>query len=297
MTLAPPRTIVDGLVFSEGPRWHDGALVFSDMHAHRVVRAELAADRTSAQLTTVVEVTEDEPSGLGWLPDGRMLVVAMETQRLLRVEPDSTQVEHADLSGLARGSINDMIVAADGTAYVGDMGSRIHNGGERVPGQTIRVTPDGAVSCAADDLQSPNGHVLTDDGRTLIVAESGGARLTAFDVGADGGLGGRRVYAPLVPASDRVPVAAPDGICLDAEGAVWVADPLGARVFRVREGGEVTETVDFDGVIPVACVLGGRERRTLLMCVAADWKRDVVLQRPTGRIDACEVEVPGAGRP
>jgi sugar lactone lactonase YvrE len=190
-----------------------------------------------------------------------------------------------------------MIVADDGTAYVGDMGARIHDVGERVPGQTFRVTPTGDVSCAADDLQSPNGHVLTEDGRTLIVAESGGARVTAFDVAPDGTLGDRRVYAALTPATPSVPVAAPDGICLDAEGAVWVADPIGARVFRVLEGGEVTDTIDFDDVIPVACVLGGDDRRTLLMCVAADWKKDVVLQAPTGRIDAVEVEVPGAGRP
>ncbi len=291
------RTVIDGLVFGEGPRWHDGALWFSDMHAHHVVRAELTDDRTSATTRTVAEITDDEPSGLGWLPDGRLLVVAMETQRLLRVESDGAVVEHADFSPWARGSVNDMIVAADGTAYVGDMGARIHDGGERVPGQTFRVTPDGAVSCAADDLQSPNGHVLTDDGCTLIVAESGGARLTAFTVGGDGTLTDRRVYAALTPARDSVPVAAPDGICLDAEGAVWVADPIGARMFRVREGGEVTDTIDFDDVIPVACVLGGDDRRTLLMCVAADWKKDVVLGGRTGRIDAVEVAVPGAGRP
>jgi sugar lactone lactonase YvrE len=291
------RTVVDGLVFGEGPRWHDGALYFSDMHAHRVVRAELAADRASARTRTIAEITVDEPSGLGWLPDGRLLVVAMETQRLLRIEHDGTVMDHADLSPWARGSVNDMIVADDGTAYVGDMGARIHDGGERVPGQTLRVTPTGEVSCAADDLQSPNGHVLTDDGRTLIVAESGGARLTAFRVAPDGSLADRRVYATLTPATTAVPVAAPDGICLDVEGAVWVADPIGARVFRVLEGGEVTDTIDFDDVIPVACVLGGDDRRTLLICVAADWRKDVVLRAPTGRIDAVEVDVPGAGRP
>jgi len=153
------------------------------------------------------------------------------------------------------------------------------------------------VSCAADDLASPNGHILTDDGRTLIVAESGAARLTAFDVRDDRTLANRRTYAELVPEKESVRVAAPDGICLDAEGAVWVADPIGARVFRVREGGEVTDTIDFDGVIPVACVLGGDDRRTLFMCVAAHWKRDVVRASRTGRIDACEVDVPGAGRP
>jgi sugar lactone lactonase YvrE len=290
------RTVLDGLWFTEGPRWHDDALWFSDMHGHRVVRATFdPAGVATAQ--TVAEVAHDEPSGLGWLPDGRLLVVAMETQRLLRVEPDGQVVEHANLSALARGSINDMIVSRDGVAYVGDMGQRIHEGGERRAGQTIRVDPDGTVSCAADDLQSPNGHILTDDGGTLIVAESGGARLTAFTVGADGSLNDRRTYAELVPAKAGVAFAPPDGICLDAQGAVWVADPIGARVFRVREGGEVTDSIDFDDVIPVACVLGGADRRTLLMCVAKDWKRDVVKQAATGRIDAVDVDVPGAGRP
>ncbi|HEY2301411.1 MAG TPA: SMP-30/gluconolactonase/LRE family protein [Acidimicrobiales bacterium] len=292
MVSSTVRTVLDGLYFGEGPRWHEGALYFSDMHGHRVVRTDL-----QSPATTVVEITHDEPSGLGWLPDGRMLVVAMETQKLLRVENDGTVVEHADLSGLARGSINDMIVRADGTAYVGDMGSRIHEGGERRPGQTIKVTPEGVVSCAADDLASPNGHILTDDGNTLIVAESAGSCLTAFAVGEDGELTGRRTFAVLHPDKEGLPVAPPDGICLDEAGAVWVADPIGARVFRVLEGGEVTDSLNFDGVIPVACVLGGPDRRTLLMCVAADWKRDVVRQAPTGRIDAMEVDVAGAGRP
>jgi sugar lactone lactonase YvrE len=292
------RTVLDGLVFGEGPRWHDGALWFSDMHDHRVVRTTIDGLMTKGGATTVVEITDDEPSGLGWLPDGRLLVVAMETQRLLRVEPDGRVVVHADLSAAARGSLNDMIVAADGTAYVGDMGVRIHeSGGERRAGQTFRVAPDGDWSSAADDLQSPNGHILTDDGRILIVAESGGMRLTAFDVAPDGTLSGRRTYAELHPEQEGVPVAPPDGICLDAEGAVWVADPIGARVFRVREGGEVTDSIPFTGVIPVACVLGGPDRRTLLMCVAADWKRDVVTKLRSGRIDACAVDVPGAGRP
>jgi sugar lactone lactonase YvrE len=287
------RTVLDDLVFTEGPRWHDGRLWCSDMHDHRVISTAL-----DGHADTVVRVEDDEPSGLGWLPDGRLLVVAMETQRLLRVEPDGELAVHADLSSAARGSLNDMIVAADGTAYIGDMGVRIHElGAERRAGQTFRVAPDGRWECAADDLQSPNGHILTDDGRTLIVAESGGGRLTAFTVREDGTLTDRRTYAELTPARDDVLFAPPDGICLDAEGAVWVADPIGARVFRVREGGEVTDTIRFDDVIPVACVLGGPGRRTLFMCVAADWKRDVVRAARTGRIDAIEVGVPGAGRP
>ena len=287
------RTVLDGLYFSEGPRWHDGSLWFSDMHDHRVVRTDL-----EGAATTVVTIAHDEPSGLGWLADGRLLVVAMETQRLLRVERDGTVVEHADLSHIARGSINDMIVAADGTAYVGDMGSRIHDpSSPRVAGQTIRVDPDGTVSCAADDLRSPNGHILTDDGRTLIVAESGGSCLTAFRVAADGSLHDKRTFADLKPTKAGLAFAPPDGICLDADGAVWVADPINAVVTRVVEGGEVTDLVTFDDVIPVACVLGGADRRTLLVCVAGDWKRDVVMKARTGRIDAFAVAVPGAGRP
>jgi len=191
-----------------------------------------------------------------------------------------------------------MIVAADGNAYVGDMGSRIQDlGADRRAGQTFRVAPDGTWDCAADELQSPNGHVVTDDGRTLIVAESAAMRLTAFTVRADGTLTDRRTFAELVPERDGVPVAPPDGICLDAEGAVWVADPIGARVFRVLEHGEVTDSIPFDGEVPVACVLGGHDRRTLLICVAADWKREALAGTRTGRVDACDVAVPGAGRP
>jgi sugar lactone lactonase YvrE len=292
MDASPFRTATDGLYFLEGPRWHDGAVWFSDMHGHRVVR-HVPGGATDV----VASVTHDEPSGLGWLADGRLLIVAMETQRLLRVEASGDLVEHADLSGLARGSINDMIVAADGTAYVGDMGMRIHEGGDRQAGQTLRVTPDGGVSVAADDLAAPNGHVLTPDGRTLIVAESAGMQLTAFDVAPDGTLSGRRTFAELRPESPDVPVAPPDGICLDAEGAVWVADPIGRRVFRVLEGGAVTDSHPFPDLVPVACVLGGADRRTLFVCAAIDWKRDVVRQAPTGRLLATEVAVPGAGRP
>ena len=284
-------TVIDGLMFGEGPRWHQGALWLSDIHGHRVIRVGL--DGSSETVAT----TEDDPSGLGWLPDGRLLIVAMESQRLLRVEPDGAVVEHADLSGLARGSINDMIVAVDGTAYVGDMGSRIFGDGPRLTGQTIRVTPDGHVMQAADDLASPNGHALTEDGHSLVVAESGGGRLTAFDVGDDGSLTNRRTYAEIA-AAPGARVGAPDGICLDAEGAAWIADPVGARVARVLPGGEITDSISFDGVIPVACVLGGDDRRTLLMCVAADWRRDVILKSPpTARVDAVTVSVPGAGRP
>lgn len=286
------RTILDGLWFGEGPRWHGGRLWFSDMHGHRVVSTDLAG--TSR---TEVEMTDDEPSGLGWLPDGRLLVVAMETQQLRRLEPDGRLVLHADLSTIARGSLNDMIVASDGTAYVGDMGMRIHDGGERRPGQTIAVRPDGSSFVAADDLESPNGHVLTSDGASLLVAESAASRVSAFDRNVDGTLHSRRVHAEVRPMPGGPPIAPPDGICLDAEGALWVADPIGARVVRVLPDSTIAAQFRFDDLIPVACVLGGPERMTLLVCAAADWRREEVRKAPTGVILGVDVEVAGVGRP
>lgn len=287
------RTILDGLAFGEGPRWHDGRLWFSDMHAHRVVSCTV-----DGESRTEAEMPDDEPSGLGWLPDGRLLVVAMESQQLRRREGDRL-VLHADLSAAARGSLNDMIVASDGTAYVGDMGSFIHDPqSERRAGQTFGVRADGSWWCAVDDLQSPNGHVLTEDGATLLVAESAAGRITAFSRAADGTLSDRRVYADLVPAEgSRLPFAPPDGICLDAEGAVWVADPVAHRVFRALPGRGTTHEIDFGDLVPVACVLGGSDRRTLLVCAAADWQREVVRATPTGVIIAVDVDVAGVGRP
>lgn len=286
------RTVVDGLRFGEGPRWHEGRVWFSDMHDHRIVSTDL-----DGSARTEVEITDDEPSGLGWLPDGRLLVVAMESQQLRRVEHDGTVVVHADMSSAARGSLNDMIVAADGTAYIGDMGKRIHEAGEVRPGQTFGVRADGSWFVAADDLASPNGHILTDDERTLLVAESGAGRVTAFDRAEDGTLSNRRVYAELSPAPDGPAFAPPDGICLDTDGAIWAADPIGARVIRTLPGGGTTHDLRIPGLIPVACVLAGADRRTLIVCAAADWKRDVVMESRTGRLLAIDVEVPGIGKP
>ncbi len=287
------RTIWTGLRFAEGPRWSDGQLWLSDMDARRVLRARLGG---SPEL--VAEIEDDLPSGLGWLPDGRLLFVAMRTRQIRRVEPDGGIVLHADLSGLALGDCNDMVSGPDGTLWVGDMAYDTH--GDRSdfkPGQTIRVSPDGEASIAATDLLAPNGHVLSEDGRTLIVAESGGFRLTGFDVRAGGTLSGRRVFAELSP-EPGAGFAPPDGICLDADGAVWLADPLGKRFLRVREGGEVTDVVrPADGACAIACVLGGEDRRTLLMTVSKELPGAEPLPEGNARIDALEVDVPGAGRP
>ena len=223
--------LVSGIDFGEGPRWHDGRLWFSDFHQQTV--SSVGDDGCAA-----IELELDDfPSGLGWLPDGRLLVVAMASRRVLRVEPDGAIVEHADLSAIATGRCNDMVVAGDGTAYVGNFGFDFTVGERRAPAALARVTVDGEVSVAADGLEFPNGTVITPDGRTLIVGETFGQRATAFAVAADGTLHDRRVWAEL---GDVLP----DGCTLDAEGAIWFADARGTAVVRVREGGEVTDRIE-----------------------------------------------------
>lgn len=278
-----PRTLLDGLAFPEGPRWRDGELYFSDMHAHEVVA--LTPDGTRRTV-----YRHDAPvSGLGWLPDGRMLVVSMGDRRLLRLEPDGRAVAHADLSVVAAHNANDMVVDARGRAYVGNFGFAFP-GGEPTPARLARVDPDGAVHQAADGLMFPNGCVITPDGATLVVAESFAARLTAFDVAPDGTLTNRRLWAQLEGG------AVPDGICLDAEGAIWVASPSTNEALRIREGGQVLDRVSADqGVF--ACMLGGDDRRTLFLATAADSDPAACRAARTGRIEATRVDIPGAGLP
>ncbi len=275
------ETLLDGLRFPEGPRWRDGRLVFSDMHDQKVL-----AVGVDGQVETVARVPED-PSGLGWLPDGRMLVVSMRDRRLLRQDPEGL-VEVADLSSIATHHCNDMVVDAAGRAYVGNFGFDLYTGQQPVTAKLARVDPDGSVCVAAEDLSFPNGTVITPDGRTLVIGESFAARLTAFDVAEDGSLSGRREWA-------RMEGAVPDGICLDAEGAIWVASPIGGVVLRLREGGEVTHRIEVEHEA-FACMLGGPERRTLFLCTAADSDPARTGAR-TGRIEVVEVDVPGAGLP
>ena len=272
--------LADDLGFPEGPRWHDGRLWFSDFHDQRV--RTLTPDGV---LRTELEL-DDAPSGLGWTPDGDLLVVSMERRVLLRRVAAGTEVA-ADLRALTRFRANDLLVDETGGAYVSSFGFDLMAGAAPEPTVLVRVDPDGAVRVAAEDVLFPNGMALTDDGRTLVVAETYGARLTAFDVAADGGLSGRRVFADL-------PGVAPDGICLDAEGQVWVATARTPEVLRVREGGEVTARVRVgSGSLSYACMLGGDAGRTLFVCTAPSF-------RPgprEGRIEVAEVEVPRAGRP
>ena len=224
------EVLLEGLAFPEGPRWHEERLWFSDMHTQRVLALDL-----EGKLETICEVPGD-PSGLGWLPDGRLLVVSMRDRRLLRLGARGLE-EVADLAKFASCHCNDMVVDRGGNAYIGNFGYDLHDpGSEPRKAELIRVSPDGQARIEARDLAFPNGTVITPDGQTLIVAESMAGRLTAFDVAANGSLNRRRDWAVLEGV-------VPDGICLDAEGAIWGASPVSATVFRVHEGGEVSERV------------------------------------------------------
>jgi sugar lactone lactonase YvrE len=281
MTDMTTEVLAEGFRFPEGPRWHDGRLVFSDQHDHRVV-----AVTVDGATETVVEVPEC-PSGLGWLPDGRMLVVSMQDRKLLRLDPGGL-TEVADLSEHATWHCNDMVVDAQGRAYIGNFGFDLDGHADAHATVMIRVDPDGTIAVAADEIRFPNGTVITPDGRTLIVGESYGACLTAFDVAADGTLSNRREWA-------RLHGAVPDGICLDAEGAIWSACPLTGRVLRVLEGGEVTDEVHISRTGAYACMLGGADGTTLFVC-AADASDPAETGDRRGALEVSLVHVPHAGR-
>jgi len=274
--------LVDGLTFPEGPRWHDGRLWFSDFYSHRV----LAADRTG-RLETIVEVPQ-RPSGLGWTRDGKLLVVSMLDRRLLRLDGGRLAVV-ADLSALATGPCNDMVVDGHGRAWVGNFGFDRHRGEAQRTTCIVRVDPDGKATKAADDLLFPNGTVITPDGKTLIVGETFAHRLTAFDVAADGTLSKRRAWA-------QIEGCYPDGICFDAEGAIWVSDPVGHRLVRVFEGGRIAREIDLAPRGAYACILGGTDRRTLFVCTNSGSGPSMADKRD-GRIEILRVEAPGAGWP
>ncbi len=286
------RILAEGVYFGEGPRWRAGRLWFSDFYAHAVKSVSMAGDvRAEVEL-------DDQPSGLGWMPDGSLLIVSMTRRQLLRRFPDGRISLHADLGGVADFHCNDMVVDAAGRAYVGNFGfdleaAMAERGLEAVlaDAPTARlalVLPDGQVRVAASDMHFPNGSVITPDGRTLIVAETFAARLTAFDIGPDGALSNRRVWAP---TGGRPP----DGIALDAAGAIWVANPMGAECVRIAEGGEVLETID-TGQACYACMLGGDDGRTLFMLTAAALGGDTA-PGPTGKVLVATVEAGRAGLP
>jgi sugar lactone lactonase YvrE len=277
--------LLDDLAFPEGPRWHEDRLWFSDQHDKRVIAMD-----TDGKAESICEVP-NQPSGLGWLPDGRMLVVSMLDKLLLRREPDGSLVTHADLSALAPGACNDMVVDETGRAYVGNFGFDMFGGGQPVDTGLIAVEPDGSMREVATGLGFPNGTVITPDGATLLVGESMAARIRAFDRNPDdGSLSNPRVWATFDGAT-------PDGICLDAEGAIWAASPFTGDVIRICEGGTVLETVKTSHPGAFACMLGGVDRRTLFVCTAPDHIPEQVKAAHQGRIEVLEVDVPGAGLP
>jgi sugar lactone lactonase YvrE len=284
MTVRTTTVVLDGLAFPEGPRWHDERLWFSDQHDKRVVAMDV-----DGNAETIVEVPQ-QASGLGWLADGRLLVVSMLDRKVMRLEPDGALVVHADLSELAPGACNDMVVDARGRAYVGNFGFDMY-GGEK-PRETclIAVEPDGRAHVAAEELAFPNGSVITADESTLLVGESMASRISAFDIGPDGTLANRRVWA-------QIEGATVDGMCLDAEGAVWAACPFTGRVLRIREGGEVVDEVKGTHPGAFACMLGGSDRSTLYLCTAPTHVPDEARVAHGGRIEAVSVDVPGAGWP
>lgn len=298
MTEKNLRVVAEGFTFLEGPRWHDGALYVSDFYTHRVLRISADGDAE-----TVVEVP-GQPSGLGWQPDGSMLIVSMTDRKIMRLR-DGELTEHADLSSVTTGYANDMVVDAKGRAYVGNFGFDLMGGADATTAGIALVDTDGSVREVADELWFPNGSMITDDGATLIVAETFGNRISAFDIAEDGSLGKRRDWASFGPQPTSTVLedvvlnatCGPDGACLDAEGAVWVADGLGSKLIRVREGGEIAETIDIgeDGVY--ACMLGGADGRTLFACVAPDFDAERRSAAREARLLATTVDVPHAGRP
>ena len=276
------RTLLAGRGLVESPRWHGDRLYFSDWSAGEVLAVDLGGR------SEVIARVKSLPLCTDWLPDGRLVIVSSADGRLLRREPDGSLVTHADLG---QPGWNDIVVDGRGNAYVNGAGFNPMAGEEFRPGSVHLVAADGTVRQVAGDIAFPNGMTVTAGNSTLIVADSYRRQLVAFDIGADGGLSGRRVWADLGEG-------VPDGICADAQDAVWYADVPNRRCVRVAEGGAVLQAVDLDRG-GFACVLGGPGRRTLFI-VAAEWRgmTEPELVTPgSGQVLAVEVEVPGAGWP
>jgi sugar lactone lactonase YvrE len=279
------RTLMTGLAFGESPRWHEGRLWLCNWGAEEIVAVDLDGDSE-----VVLRVATTLPFCIDWLPDGRLLIVSGPEGLLLRREDDGSLVTRVDLSGLSDHSWNEIVVDGRGNAYVNGAGFDLMGGAEYAPGMIALVSPDGSARQVADGIAFPNGMAVTPDNSTLIVAESYAGRLTAFDIAADGGLSNRRVWAELDGG-------VPDGICVDAEGAVWYADVPNKRCVRVREGGEVLRAIELDRGC-FACMLGGAHGRTLFM-VAAEWRGPAAMldAERTGQVLVADVSAAGAGWP
>jgi len=276
--------LVDGVDFGEGPRWRDGALWYSDFFQRSIYRVTPDGERTA-----VFSGLDDRPSGMGWLPDGTLVVVFMTSRRVMRDNGDGTLVEHADLSGIATWHCNDMVVDAVGNIYVGNFGFDLDGRSEFQTADLALVRPDGSVEVAATSLAFPNGSVITPDGATLIVGQTFGGDYLAFTIAADGTLTERRQWA-------EIPGTMPDGCTLDAAGGIWFSDAIGSQVVRVEEGGNVTHRVATPQPT-FACALGGDDGRTLYILCAPGSHPDEVAGKAGGAIYTMRVEHPHAGRP
>lgn len=284
MATSKPQVLISGIGFAEGPRWHGDRLWYSDMAFDTVMTLDLDGR------SETVSVVEHTPSGLGWLPDGTFLVVSMHDHRVLRRDSETgALVTHADVTHLVNAKLNDMVVAENGNAYVSNFG---YEAGVDEPAATgiVLVRPDGSSEMLADDLWRPNGLAVTPDGSTLVIAETRVHRLSACTIDDEGRLHDRRVIGDLGKG------AWADGICMDAEGAVWVGDPMRSRCVRMLLDGTITDVVETE-VPCVAPALGGHDGRTMFLCEApvrpmADGARD-----PQGRIEIVRVDVPRGGRP
>ena len=284
--MSDTRTLVDGGTFFEGPRWHDGRWWVSDFYRHVVLSFDADGSDVREELTV-----DAQPSGLGWAPDGSLLVVSMLDQRLLRRSPDGDVAEVASFGEHCGGPANDMVVDGAGRAFIGNFGFDLMGGEPAVPANLVRVDPDGTVAVAASDLLFPNGSVVTADGSTLIVGETVGQRYTAFTIGDDGSLTDRRVWAD-------VRGIGPDGCGLDADGRIWCADAFAHRCVLIEEGGAVVDEVPSpEGLSTYACMLGGADGRTLLQCCAPSHEAQRQMASSDAVLVATDVAVGRAGLP
>ena len=292
--------LLEGGGFFECPRWRDGIWWVSDFYREAVytVTVEGGEER-------LLEV-EHQPSGLGWLPDGSLLVVSMKDQRVLRRDPDGNVSVHADLREFTDTSLNDMVVDGHGRAWVGSFGFDLMAFADPRPAPLMRIDPDGTATVAAEDMMFPNGSVITPDGTTLIVGETAGCRYTAFTIQSDGSLTDRRVWAQLAstpelgPLEEMLPQIAvgPDGCTLDGEGHIWSADEAGGRCIRIAPGGAIVEEIATPaGLGCFACALGGDDGRTLLVCAAPDFLETNRRQAREAVLLTVTVDVPHAGLP
>lgn len=299
MSRRDTKLVAGGFHYLECPRWHEGTLWFVDFYTYGVYRLE--ADGSATKIAHI----EQQPSGLGWLPDGRMLVVSMKDRKVLRQENDGTMVVHADIWDKCDGHANDMVVAPNGNAYVGNFGFDLMGGAEFKSTGLVLVRPDGRSEVVADGLAFPNGTVISPNGKTLIVSESFGNRISQFDINSDGTLGPRRDFANFGELGDEPDLGArikrstiiPDGLALDAEGAVWFADTINNRAVRIAEGGKILDEVSGgnDGIFAVT--LGGEDGKSLFLCAAPDWDEGARKAAKEGRMLSARVEVAHAGTP